>query len=195
MLLAALSAAHAVAHADFKAGEQAYLAENYAVALKELRPLADKGNASAQFYLGAMYELGLGVTEDNDKAIALYRKSADGGVVPALSALARSYYRTGDQPSVDKAFELYLEAAGKGDGSALEFLGRAVAFGGAPSRGLPQSNYLGYKYLWMAVLRGDEDARDVLDDIKGLTDAQKAQAKKEAEKWADAEPLPPLPKA
>ena len=40
---------------DFEKGFAAYIAGDYATALKELRPLAEQGNDWAQHYLGKMY--------------------------------------------------------------------------------------------------------------------------------------------
>jgi hypothetical protein len=39
---------------DYEAGEGAYQRGDYATALRELRPLAEQGNPSAQFFLGGM---------------------------------------------------------------------------------------------------------------------------------------------
>ncbi len=49
---------------DFEKGLRAYEQRDYATALRELRPLAERGHAAAQFKLGEMYEmynLGVGV--------------------------------------------------------------------------------------------------------------------------------------
>ncbi len=46
------------AWADFKAGMEAYERGDYATALTEFRPLAQQGNAGAQFNLGQMYRKG-----------------------------------------------------------------------------------------------------------------------------------------
>ena len=43
--------------ADYQAGLDAYLGEDYATALKEWRPLAEEGEARAQTSLGVMYDL------------------------------------------------------------------------------------------------------------------------------------------
>lgn len=40
---------------DFDAGMQAYLEGDYAAALHEWRPLAEQGDAEAQFNLGIMF--------------------------------------------------------------------------------------------------------------------------------------------
>ena len=48
--------------ADFQAGAEAFERGDYAVALREFRPLAEQGiMAEAQSYLGSMYHLGMGV--------------------------------------------------------------------------------------------------------------------------------------
>ena len=64
LLLAAalIYAAAAPAWADLVDGLAAYLREDYATALKEFKPLAERGDAKVQFYLGIMYDLGKGVS-------------------------------------------------------------------------------------------------------------------------------------
>ncbi len=42
----------------------AYQRGDYTTALSELRALAEKGNANAQFFLGFMYDAGRGVPQD-----------------------------------------------------------------------------------------------------------------------------------
>ena len=51
--------------ADFNKGVAAYDSGDYATALREWRPLAEQGNADAQFNLGFMYDEGKGVLQDN----------------------------------------------------------------------------------------------------------------------------------
>ena len=58
LLVLALAIAQPVAaqgfKPDYKAGEKAYKLKDYATALKKWRPLADQGNAEAQYHLGKM---------------------------------------------------------------------------------------------------------------------------------------------
>ena len=65
---------------EYSAGLEAYQSGDYAAALREWRPLAKQGNASAQYKLGAMYSLGQGVSQDYSEARRWYRKSADQGL-------------------------------------------------------------------------------------------------------------------
>lgn len=55
-----------------------------------IRLQANKGQASAQYSLGRMYELGIKVAVDKAKALALYKKSADQGYADAQYRLAIS---------------------------------------------------------------------------------------------------------
>ncbi len=52
------------AWADFQAGLDAYERGEYDTALKEFRPLAEQGDAQAQYNLGVMYANGQGVPQD-----------------------------------------------------------------------------------------------------------------------------------
>ena len=60
---------------------------HYRAALEELRPLAERGDAVAQYRLGWMYESGKAVTPDEARAMSWYRKAADQGNAAAQVAL------------------------------------------------------------------------------------------------------------
>ena len=55
--------------ADFHKGLDAAVRGDHATALYEWIPLAEQGNAAAQFQLGWMYDTGLGVPENNKEAV------------------------------------------------------------------------------------------------------------------------------
>ena len=76
---------------DFQKGLKAYNKGDYATALREWRPLAEQGNAGAQFNLGFMYENGLGVPQDDKEAVNWYRKSAEQGNANAQYNLGLMY--------------------------------------------------------------------------------------------------------
>ena len=48
-------------------------------------PLAEKGNAEAQYYLGSMYDLGYGVEKSEEEAVAWMKKSAEQGYQEAIN--------------------------------------------------------------------------------------------------------------
>ena len=53
---------------DFNKGLDAYKRGDFATALRELKPLAEQGDAEAQLSLGIIYDLGLGVRNEGDTA-------------------------------------------------------------------------------------------------------------------------------
>ena len=80
--------------ADFQKDFDAHDRGDYATALKEWTPLAEQGNAVAQFNLGLMYRIGDGVPQDDKTAVKWYTLAAEQGDADAQYNLA-SMYRTG----------------------------------------------------------------------------------------------------
>jgi uncharacterized protein len=79
------------ARADFQAGLKAAQAGDYATALREWRPLAEQGHATAQYNLGLMYGKGRGVLQNYQEAMKWYRKAVEHGNVSAQVNLGAKY--------------------------------------------------------------------------------------------------------
>ena len=60
---------------------------DYATALREWKPLAEQGNADAQFNLGLMYRNGEGVQQDHEESAKWFRRAAEQGHAGAQSRL------------------------------------------------------------------------------------------------------------
>ncbi len=112
------------AQADLQKGIDAYEKGNYPVALKELKPLAAKGNAVAQSTLGYMYAKGQGMSQDYKKAVVWYLKAAEQGDADAQTSLG-VMYNVGQGVAQDykKAVEWYRKAAEQGAANAQSNLG------------------------------------------------------------------------
>ena len=80
-----------ISYADFQNGMNAFDKGEYKIALKEFKPLANRGDIDAQYILGVMYDDGKGVTKDNKQAIKWYRKAADQGDIDAQNNLDAIY--------------------------------------------------------------------------------------------------------
>ena len=78
---------------DFDKGLAAYDVGDYATALAELRPLAARGDAAAQFKLGEIYYWDEGVIKDDKEAAKWYRLAAEQGNSNAQVNLAVMYYK------------------------------------------------------------------------------------------------------
>ena len=87
----ALLVALPVGAQDFHRGMAAAELGDYPTALKEWRPLAAKGHASAQYNLGFMYKEGRGVPLDLIQAAKWYRKAARQGYAKAQRSLGLMY--------------------------------------------------------------------------------------------------------
>ena len=105
----------APAWADFKAGMEAYNRGDFATALREWRPLAEQGDAGAQFSLGLSYENGDGVPRDYAIARQWYEKSAAQGDAKAQLYLGlQSAFGQGGPVDLVQAYMWYSLAAGNG---------------------------------------------------------------------------------
>ena len=77
--------------ADFDAGLKAAQSGDFATALRELKPLAEQGDADAQVFMGSIYETGKGVPQDYKQAAKWYRKAAEQGHAGAQVNLGVMY--------------------------------------------------------------------------------------------------------
>jgi len=106
---------------DSQAGKEAYRHGDFETAVKELRPLADKGDALAQFNLGAMYERGQGVPQDNFQAVQWYRRATNQGLGQAQFNLGLMYNQgRGVMQNVIQAYMWILLATGEDIQSAVK---------------------------------------------------------------------------
>ena len=77
--------------ADFAAGLKAYEDHDYAAALREWRPIAEQGDAAAQFNIGLMYYDGKGAPQNFEEARRWFQRSADQGYEKAQLNLGAMY--------------------------------------------------------------------------------------------------------
>jgi TPR repeat protein len=111
--------------ADFKTGLDAYNRGDFATALREWQPIAEKGDPHAQYNLGLLFARGQGVTQDYAQAATWYQKAADQGV-PAAQYNLGVMYANGQGVKADpqEASRWFLKAAEQGVSDAANGLGR-----------------------------------------------------------------------
>ena len=119
--LAAMGLA-ASAHADVKAGVDDWTAGDFDAAVKEWKPLAQRGDPDAQFNLAQAYKLGRGVPENLEKAKELYGKAAASGHVQAADIYGLLLFQDGER---EKAMPFIKASAARGDPRAQYILGVA----------------------------------------------------------------------
>lgn len=103
---------------------QAVIKGDYKTAMREFRPRADNGEARPQWWVGYMYEGGLGVEQSYDKAIEWYIKSSLGNDRAASYSLGELYSGGNGIPAdYDKAEKYFTIASKQGHSEANEKLG------------------------------------------------------------------------
>ena len=119
-----------VAVAGLTEGLDALRKSDFATAVKELRPLAERGDAEAQYRVGLMYEFGKGYPQDKAQGIAWFRKAAAQNHAAAQAELG-VIYATGDGVAQDnrQAVEWFQKAAPLGNVTAQYNLGLLYAKG------------------------------------------------------------------
>lgn len=99
----------------------AYDRADLATALKFWLAAAEGGDAQAQYYVGEIYERGLGTAPDYAKAAEWYRRAAEGGNTQAKVNLGFLYEKgLGVPQDTRAALEWYRLAAGISGGLALD---------------------------------------------------------------------------
>ncbi len=164
----------------------AYKRGDYATAIRELRPLAEQGNAKAQSNLGFMYIKGLGVAQDDAEAVKWYRRAAERGVAQAQYTLGFMYSEGRAVPQdYAEAMKWFRKAAEQGYAKAQYTLG--VIYGNG--EGVPQDDAHAYMWFKLAASRLRPGVgRDIAvknRDIAAMrmTPAQISEAEKLAREW------------
>lgn len=130
LLAAGLSLAIGVnaAPRQFEVGMEALLSGNYAEAYCRWKPLAEKGNAQAQYHFGWLYANGNGMNVDIDTAVHWWKAAAEQRHADAQFALALAYTTSdGIGKDMDTAVDWYLTAAKQGHQDARDLLVRLNA--------------------------------------------------------------------
>jgi TPR repeat protein len=155
-----------------KAGIAAWQKQDYSAAVAIWRPLAEKGDADAQFNLGQAYRLGRGVPVSLAVAQTWLERAANSGHVDAETTLGLLLFQNGNHTG---GLRWLKAAADKGEPRALLVYGTALFNGD----GVPQDAILGYAYVSRAAAQGLQPAKDTLaqlDQMMPVEDRKKATA-------------------
>ncbi|OON62124.1 hypothetical protein B0920_01115 [Massilia sp. KIM] len=180
---------HFSAQAGLAEGASAYNARNYALALKEISPLAKAGNADAQHLLGLMYYMGRGVTRDYKQAFSWHHKAALQGKAAAQYVVGAMYYTGNAVPQDQKhAVTWFRKAAEQGHPEAQHALGLMYRYHQA---GMPQDMVLAYMLWNLAAASGNRNAVDQRAAIsRQMTQEQIEEAQALSRTWKAGTPLP-----
>ena len=111
-------------YADFQDGLAAYNSGDYSTAAQEWQPIAERGDANAEYNMGLLYSSGQGVPRDYQMAAEWYEKAAEQGVAAAQYNLAVMYANGDGVPKSNRDAALWFEkAADNGIVAAAAHLG------------------------------------------------------------------------
>ena len=129
----------------------------YIKAHKLASPLANSGNASAQYTMGLLREYGLGGVEKNLAAAAIwYLKAAEQGYAPAQNDIGYCYqYGQGVTQNYAEAIKWYLKAAEQGNSAAQSQIGYCYENG----QGVTQNYAEAIKWYLKAAEQGNSAAQ------------------------------------
>ena len=180
-LLAAPAAAQ-----DRDKGVEANERDDYAAALIELRPLAERGDADAQTNLAIMFENGLGVPQDYTEAVKWYQRAAEQGHVGAQNNLGVMYGNgRGVAQDHTEAAKWYQLAAEQGVAQPQDNLGVMYENG----RGVPQDFVRAHMWFNLAAAQGLAPAIEHRDNLaKRMTPADLSIAQRMARERLGAPP-------
>jgi len=167
--------------ADLEKGLEAYNVGEYETSLAECQPLADDGNATAQFCVGRLYANGFGVEMNDALALQWYGLAAEQGYSEAQFNLGLMHANGwGVEMNDQEAAKWYRLAAEQGFIEAQTSLAMLCHKG----RGIEQNLVEAYMWYDIAVQLGDLNSSFKRDDVAAdLSPEQVATAQQLATRW------------
>ena len=163
---------------DYDAGLAAAQSGDFATALREWTPLAEQGDARAQYNLGIMYGKGDGVPQDDAEAVKWYRLAAEQGLAVAQFNLGVMYnFGKGVPQDGAEAVKWFRLAAEQGYAKAQFNLGYMYANG----YGVPQDYITAHMWFNLVAASGFPAASSGRDRVAAkMVAADIAEAQRRA---------------
>ena len=164
----------------YKKGIDCFESKKFEEAVSWFRGSAEKGCASAQCYLGYLYENGIGVEKSNVEAAKWYTKAAEQGDTLAQNNLG-SMYREGKgvPKNFEEAARWFRVAAGQGQVLAQYNLAIMYQIGA----GVKQDEAEAVKWYRESANQGLPQAQYSLGNMYRIGNGMKEKDDREAVKW------------
>jgi len=205
LVLALLPLLMSPAFAGFEEGKSAYDRKDWVNTVVQLRPLAETGDDRAMILLGNMYNEGLGVVQNQQEALSLYKRAAaEKNNAEAMVAVAAMYTSgIGVGRNLNTSMQWFRRAAMLGDQTGAFFYA-TILFRGNKSAtdDIKPDFYNSYKWFKIAAQKTQhaklqQTALELSKRVaqQKLTPEDVARADKEAEAWnpVQASDLGPVP--
>lgn len=145
------------ASADIAGGKEAFKLKRGSEALAQFQPLAEAGDREAVYWMGRLYDSGIGVAQDKQQALTWFTKAAEAGHVESQRVIGIYHAEgLGGLARDDKqAFDWYSRAAGAGNAKAMRNLAGLYVEG----RGTPRDYAMAAQWYQKAADAGHVKAR------------------------------------
>ncbi|MEZ0224209.1 MAG: tetratricopeptide repeat protein [Alphaproteobacteria bacterium] len=189
---------------QYAAGIESLELAEYQTALELLLPLAERGDAYAQWQVGEIYQQGLGVKKDDTEAAKWYRKAfqtlqpqGERGSAEGQYLVSRMYHGKGVEANLAEAEKWLRMAADHGDFTAQSYLSSLYQLGQIAPPDLKRGDVVKpdwvQAYKWGYLSMGENG---VLKHIAGnMTPEQIAEAKRLISEWKKAHPAIVVPRS
>ena len=162
--------------ADIQKGHIVYKSGDYKTALQDWEPLAEQGDASAQYNLGLIYDTGTGVLQDYKTAAKWYEFSAKQGNPDAQFNLGEMYEKGQGVPQdYNTAVKWFELSAKQGYADAQSNLGVMYEKG----QGVLQDYVRAHMWFNIAAISGENKNasknRDIISKIMSSSQIETAQ--------------------
>jgi len=158
------------ARGTVESGITDWQAGRYEAAVRAWRPLAEGGDADAQFNLGHAFRLGRGISQDIRAAESWYARAAEAGHIEAQSMYGLLLFQNGRRR---EAMPYVRRAAERGDARAQYVYGTALFNGDE----VPRDNALAWAYMSRAAAQGLPYARTQLAQMEPhVTEVERRRA-------------------
>lgn len=166
--------------AEYNEAMKAYERGEYFLARRLLLPLANNSHPESQFYLGMIYDMGMGVAANASIAVYWYKKAAEKGYHHAQHNLAVAYANgEGIAPNMGHALRWWKRAAKQGNTDSQYNLGIVYATG---NEQVKQDLLKAEKWWRKAAISGDAMAQYNLGTLYANGE-QKVTSYCEAIRW------------
>ncbi len=167
--------------ADLEKGLAAYNVGDYETSLAECQPLAEEGDAMAQFCVGRLYANGFGVAMNDELALRWYGLAAEQGYSEAQFNLGLMHANGwGVEMNDQEAAKWYRLAAEQG----FIIAQTSLAMLSHKGRGVEQNLVEAYMWYDIAIQLGDLNSSVKRDDVADdLSPEQVATARQMATRW------------
>lgn len=150
---------------DLDKGLDAYNSGDNDTALRELKPLAEQGNARAQAYLGVMYFTGRSVPENETEAAKWYRLAAEQGDALGQLLLGHSYLNSiGVAEDHNEAVKWLRKAAEQGFAVGQLAMGEVYYEG----QGVAQDYVSALMWFTIATANGESKAAETRESTENM---------------------------